>query len=272
MFPSEDPEPPSQPEALPPEANALETPILPRPSDTEPEPRPAGLEAENEAEAGDWRSALRRQFEAWLRDLDEITELGPDSEAPETPDLYSFYSQWTTASTEARKANRRTAEAFSQWGDALGRFDGDLKLLREQLQRLASAAPAGGMSRDHCLVLAELLDRLQRLARAFATPPPASWWRGTKPWRQAWENQRQALDILAGHFESLLKKEGLTPIETMGRPFDPSAMTAVAAEPDHSRPDQTILEEIAPGYRLRGELLRAAQVKVSRNKTSTSKI
>jgi molecular chaperone GrpE len=119
------------------------------------------------------------------------------------------------------------------------------------------------------MVLTELLDRLQRLARAFATPPPASWWCGTKSWRQAWENQRQALDILLGHFESLLKKEGLTPIETMGGPFDPSTMTAVAAEPDNSRPDQTILEEIAPGYRLRGELLRAAQVKVSLNKTST---
>lgn len=224
---------------------------------------------ESDRDVSDWKAALRRQFEQWLQDLDEITELSPDSELPETPDLYSFYAQWTTANAEARKANRRAAEAFGQWGDVLGRFDGDLKLLREQLQRLATAAPSEGLSRSHCLALAELLDRLQRLARAFAAPPPVSWWGGTKPWQQAWENQRQALDILLGHFESLLKKEGLARIETTGQPFDPSTMTAVAAEPDNSRPDQTILEEIAPGYRLRGELLRTAQVKVSHNKTST---
>jgi molecular chaperone GrpE (heat shock protein) len=230
---------------------------------------PASSDAEDEL--ADWKDALRRQFEAWLDDLDQIPELEADGERPETPDLYSFYAQWTTANAEARKSNRRTAEAFSQWGGTLGRFDGDLKLLREQLQRLAAAAPSEGMSRAHCLVLAELLDRLQRLARAFASPPPVSWWGGTNLWRQAWENQRQALDILLGHFESLLKKEGLTPIETTGRPFDPASMTAVAAEPDQSRPDQTILEEIAPGYRLRGELLRAAQVKVSLNKTSSPK-
>jgi molecular chaperone GrpE (heat shock protein) len=270
MFPFEDHEPASQPEALPPEADLLEIPARAAGNDVDAEAQPVSLEAENEAE--DWKAALRRQFEAWLLDLDDITEISPESEAPETPDLYSFYAQWTTANAEARKANRRTAEAFSQWGDTLGRFDGDLKLLREQLQRLATAAPSEGMSKAHCLVLAEWLDRLQRLARAFETPPSASWWGSTSLWRQAWENQRQALDILRGHFASLLKKEGLTPIETMGRPFDPAAMTAVAAEPDPSRPDQTILEEIAPGYRLRGELLRPAHVKVSLNKTSTPKV
>jgi molecular chaperone GrpE (heat shock protein) len=273
MFPSEDHEPLNRPEAFPLKAGVPETPPFPGLAALVAEAPSANLEAPDgagEDGAGDWKAALRRQFEVWLQDLDEITELEPGSATPETPDLYSFYAQWIAANAEGRKANRRTAEAFSQWGDALGRFDGDLKLLREQLQRLAAAAPSGGMSRAHCLVLAELLDRLQRLARAFAAPPRASWWGGTGPWRQAWENQRQAMDILLGHFEALLKKEGLTPVETMGRPFDPSCMTAVAAEPDNSRPDQTILEEIAPGYRLRGELLRAAQVKVSLNKTPTS--
>ena len=269
MLPSESPEPPNRPEPLPSDSNAtgapahlgLDDPVLDTPS--------GNLEAQDAEDH--WKAALRRQFEAWLLELDDLGELDPESEPPETPDLYSFYTQWITANGEARKANRRTAEAFSQWGDALGRFDGDLKMLREQLQRQAAAAPSEGMSRSHCLVLAEFLDRLQRLARAFAAPPPASWWGGTKSWRQAWDNQRQALEILLGHFEALLKKEGLAPIETTGRPFDPSTMTAVAAEPDNSHPDQTVLEEIAPGYRLRGELLRPAQVKVSLNKSSAPK-
>ena len=237
----------------------------------------AGMEAPSDALAGggesasgeldDWKAELRREFEAWLEDLDEIPGLDPGDGPPEAPDLCAFYAQWTMANAEARKGNRRTAEAFSQWGDTLGRFDGDLKLLREQLQRLATANPAAGMSREHCLVLVELLDRLQRIARAFAAPPSASWWGGLGPWREAWDRQRQAFDILLGHFASLLKQEGLTAIETLGRSFDPSAMTAVAAEADASRPDQSIIEEIAPGYRLRGELLRPAQVKVSLNKS-----
>ena len=227
-------------------------------------------ETADDDELADWKAGMRLEFESWLEQLDAIPDLDEEDDEPETPDLYAFYSQWAAANAEARKGNRRTAEAFSQWGDALGRFDGDLKLLREQLQRLAAEAPAKGMSRAHCLVLVEMLDRLQRVARVFASPPAGSWWRGTKPWREAWESQRQALDILAGHFDALLKQEGVTRIESRGQPFDAASMSAVAAEPDDSKPDQTVLEELAVGYRLRGELLRPAQVKVSHNKSATS--
>jgi molecular chaperone GrpE (heat shock protein) len=41
-------------------------------------------------------------------------------------------------------------------------------------------------------------------------------------------------------------------------------MMAVAVESDATRPPQTVLEELAAGYAREGELLRAAQVKVSR--------
>ena len=64
--------------------------------------------------------------------------------------------------------------------------------------------------------------------------------------------------------EELLKKEGVTRIDTLGQPFDPAVMTAIAAESDATRPPQTVLEELAAGYHRHGELLRPAQVKVSR--------
>jgi len=260
-------QPPARPEIKPPSA-APETRDHLEPGEDageemfEPAPRDEDL--------NDWKTELRREFDTWLGRVDAIPELEPEDGEPDAPDLYSFYAQWAAGNVEARKGNRRAAEAFSQWGDALGRFDGDLKLLREQLQRLAAGAPDQGMSRAHCLVLVEMLDRFRRVARAFISPPAGSWWRGTKSWSEAWESQRQALDILLGHFEALLKKEGVTRIEAEGRAFDATSMTAVAAEFDDAKPDQTILEELAAGYRLRGELLRPAQVKVSRNKSPTS--
>ncbi len=186
MFPPEHHATPDDPGVLPGEADAPETPALPGLADLVSQAPAAALDVREESD--DWKAELRRQFEAWLGELDDIRELEPDGTEQETPDLYAFYSQWTAANAEARKANRRTAEAFSQWGDTLGRFDGDLKLLREQLQRLATAAPSEGLSRGHCLVLAELLDRLRRLSGAFAAAPASSWWGGTRLWRQAWEN------------------------------------------------------------------------------------
>ena len=216
----------------------------------------------------EWKQALREDFEQWLASLDEIPEPDPAEENLDTgPDLYSFYEQFAAANAETRKAHRRTVEAMSQWGDTLARFEASLTPLRETVTQLAATqAPEGRLSRPHCLVLVEWLDRLARVTRAFASPPAQRrWWESTAAWKKAWEAQRQAVAIVLSHLEELLRREGVARIETLGERFDPTTMTAVAAEPDATRPAQTVLEEIVPGYRRQGELLRPAQVKVSRH-------
>jgi molecular chaperone GrpE (heat shock protein) len=233
--------------------------------EVEPETETEAEAEEEDAELTEWKVALREQFESWLETIEAIPEADP-SEEVDAPDLYSFYEQLAAANTETRKANRRTVEAFSQWGETLARFESQLAPLRETAAQLAAVqSKENELPRSHCLVLIELLDRMHRLARAFqATPQKKGWWSGNDPaWRQAWETQRQAFAILLSHFEEWLKKEGVARIEVMGQPFDPAVMTAVAAVPDAKRPAQTVLEEVAAGYRRRGELLRPAQVKVS---------
>ena len=267
--------------------NFTPSPFLPAPDAPAEEPlRPTSAEAgeevadsDDEALAGNdaaasalanWKDDLRQDFESWLASLEEIPKEDEAlDDGADAPDLYSFYEQFAAANAENRKANRRTVEAFSQWAETLARFEGGLAPLRETAAQIAAAQPkAGELPRAHCLVLAELLDRMHRLARAFQTPPVErkSWWGGTDhaAWQKAWSAQRQAHEILVSHFEGLLKQAGVTRIETAGQPFDPAVMLAVTAEPDASRPPQTVLEEVAAGYRRHGELLRAAQVKVSR--------
>jgi hypothetical protein len=219
-----------------------------------------------------WKDELRRDFENWLESLDQIPEAEGTfaaDDAGDAPDLFSFFEQFAAANSEWRRANRRTAEAMSQWGETLARFESGLQPLRETAVQLLAAQPKGReVPRAQCLMLVELLDRFQRLARVFATPPVAArpWWgRGTDAaWRQAWETQRRAIDILVSHLDSLLRKEGVARIETSGQPFDPAVMLAVAAEPDATRPPQIVLEEVVAGYRRHDELLRPAQVIVSR--------
>ncbi len=226
----------------------------------------------------EWKSALRDDFEAWLASIHELPAYAADNDDADAdadadaPDLYSFHAQLTAATAESRKANRRTAEAMSQWGETLARFESGLQPLRETVTQLAAVQPkAGQLSRAHCLMLVELLDRMHRLARAFATPPAVKrpWLSfgadADAVWRPVWTAQQDGLDILVGQVENLLQKEGVTRLTALGQPFDPAVMMAVAAEVDGTRPPQTVLEETAAGYTRHGELLRAAQVKVSRS-------
>jgi molecular chaperone GrpE (heat shock protein) len=221
------------------------------------------------AALADWKDALRRDFEAWLASIEIIPDPAAAATGPgghEAPDLYSFFEQLTIANTEARKNNRRTAEAFSQWGETLSKFDTDLRLLRELLARQC-AANEEALPRPWCLALVEIVDRLHRLATAFSLPMPRTWWGRDAHWHKAWEAQRQGFDILLGHVEALLKQAGIARITTLHEPFDPATMAAVATATSGQWPPQTVLDEIAPGYRLRGDLLRVAQVKVATRQT-----
>ena len=215
-----------------------------------------------------WKEAMREDFERWLESVEEIPAAAEAGlEDSETPDLQSFYEQLAAAGAEARKANRRTAEAFSQWGDTLARFEKELLPLRESILELKAASPKENrLSNSYCLVWIELADRMHRLAAAFNHAPARTWWGADTAWRQVWETQRQGLDILLGHMEGLLKKEGIEHIVVLGQPFDPSVMSAAAIEENTQHPHHTVIEEIAPGYHRQGELLRPAQVKVTVNK------
>lgn len=63
----------------------------------------------------------------------------------------------------------------------------------------------------------------------------------------------------------LLDSEGLTPIEAVGRPFDPREHEAVVSEDTQNVPDGTVTAELQRGYRIRDRVLRPAMVAVARH-------
>jgi molecular chaperone GrpE len=62
---------------------------------------------------------------------------------------------------------------------------------------------------------------------------------------------------------SLLESEGVTPIESVGRPFDPREHEAIASIPGTGHPDGEVVAEIQRGYRIRDRVLRPAMVTVA---------
>jgi hypothetical protein len=216
-------------------------------------------------ELAEWKARLRYDFERWLSTVEAIpeeAEPGPEEDAP--PDLYSFFEQLAVLNAESRRAHRRTAETLSQWGETLGRFGAELGRVSELAARsLAAGGSADRLARGHCLALIEVLDRLHRLEGAFARPPARSWWARDQAWRAAWENQRQAFQIVTDHVETLLRQEGVFRLDTVGQLFDPLRMAAVAADPTSAHPPQTVLEELNRGYRRGDEVLRVAQVRIA---------
>ncbi|MDF0644511.1 MAG: nucleotide exchange factor GrpE [Nitrospira sp.] len=73
----------------------------------------------------------------------------------------------------------------------------------------------------------------------------------------------QGVDLTLKQLLTVLGRFGVQAIETVGKPFDPSAHQAVASVPSDSVPAQHVVEEFQRGYRLHDRILRAAMVTVS---------
>lgn len=69
------------------------------------------------------------------------------------------------------------------------------------------------------------------------------------------------VQMILKHLNEVMKSQGLTRIETLGKKFDPHLHETVGYVKEKGKEDE-IVEEVEPGYQLHDRLLRAAKVKI----------
>lgn len=78
------------------------------------------------------------------------------------------------------------------------------------------------------------------------------------------ENLVTGIEMIYKQLGNILTKEGVQPIESVGKPFDPLYQEAFEQVETTELPDGTVTEEIQKGYLLQGKVLRPALVKVAK--------
>jgi molecular chaperone GrpE len=78
------------------------------------------------------------------------------------------------------------------------------------------------------------------------------------------EAYRKGVELIHKQMLDLLRRRGVTPVDAVGREFDPHVHQAVAHEVVPGHPEGEVVEEFRRGYRLRDRLLRPAMVKVAK--------
>ncbi len=81
----------------------------------------------------------------------------------------------------------------------------------------------------------------------------------------AGEENFRGIELINRQFHDALAKLGLRPIPAAGEPFDPRLHQAVEMVDTAEAADNTVLEELQRGYKLKDRLLRPAMVRVARN-------
>ena len=148
---------------------------------------------------------------------------------------------------ELVKAHEEAEESKAAWQRSAADFANYRRRTeqdREQTLGLANEA-----------LLSKLLAIVDDFDRAIANMPPELHSLG-------WAEGIVAIDR---KLRQLLDSEGLTPIEALGRPFDPREHEAVVQEERPNVAEGTVTAELQRGYRIRDRVLRPAMVAVAKN-------
>ena len=73
----------------------------------------------------------------------------------------------------------------------------------------------------------------------------------------------EGVSLTLRQLQESLEKEGVKPIEAVGREFDPMMHEAVMRVESDEHPDNTVVEEVEKGYTQNSRVIRPARVKVA---------
>ncbi len=154
---------------------------------------------------------------------------------------------------EGRESDAEQLDALARERDEMrdrllrktAEFDNYRKRVDKERRELSQWAAAD--------VLTDLVAILDDFDRALAVEAPAE----AEPYRSG-------VELIHRQLGELLRKRGVTPLETLGTDFDPNVHQAVAYEETPGAREGEVVGELRKGYRLGERLLRPALVRVAK--------
>src|SRR5258708_35536524 len=155
---------------------------------------------------------------------------------------------------ELEKELAQERDKATEYMNLAMRSQADASNMRKRLQQDLARAMQD-MLRS---VVYEQLAVLDSFDRAFNSLPPE--------FRHfTWVEGRS---MIRSQLHSILHRAGVTPVEALGKQFNPVEHEAVAFEETGDRPEDTVTAELQRGYKLQDQVLRPALVKIARTPQS----
>ena len=208
---------------------------------TQPEPDDSGVINLNETDAN----------------LDDFTDFDDPSEQTTSPEGLPLGGPELAELVASRAELKRLQAELAEAKDAAARRQADFENYRKRIER-DRADVHNRMVGDVGRKLLPVLDNLNRALEAERSIESSE----SKEFRHF----LHGIELISKQLTDVLESLGITPIEAVGQRFDPHIHEAVVTEPSEKFEPDTVIEEIARGYKLSDRLLRPSMVKVASRK------
>lgn len=156
-----------------------------------------------------------------------------------------------TAQEEASRVENKLEEENKELKERLLYLRAEIENMKRLINKEVEKAKAETTER----IMSRIIDIYENMKRAVNDIE-----QGNNPFRLA-----EGIKLILKEVESLLNSEGVKKMDVVGKQFDPFIHEAVAFVEDPAiENDNTIIEEIDPGYTLGDRILKPPKVKVAR--------
>jgi len=209
------------------------------------------------------KQALLSRFQAYL---DSAEPAAPEPRT-ETADLYSLFVEVAGLRSEVRTESRLVKEALDQFRGVFDTLQASQANVQQELDRARTAArdQADAALRPLLLDVIDLRDRLLA-ALTSAAAARLGWagrlWRRPASGEEAWQ---EGLRMTLRRLDQVLLDRRVAPMQLVGLPFDPRRARVVGTSAESAAADGTVIEEVRAGFLWDDQVLRTADVIVSKN-------
>ena len=210
------------------------------------------------------KMALIDRFRGYL-DMVEDGEEPPDDPG-ETADLFSVLVEVAALRSEVRTESRLVKEALEQFRGVFDSLQASQATLQRELDRARTETRDQAQSalRPLLLDVIDLRDRLVAALTLFAAARPR-WrdrlWRRDRSGVAAWQ---EGLRMTLRRLDQVLLDRRVVATQLAGLPFDPRLARAIGTAADSAVSEGTVIEEVRAGFLWDDQVLRTAEVIVSK--------
>ncbi len=210
------------------------------------------------------KQALIDRFRGYL-DMAQDGEESPDDPG-ETADLFSVLVEVAALRSEVRTESRLVKEALEQFRGVFDTLQASQATLQRELDRARTETRDQAQSALRPLLL-DVIDLRDRLVAALTLSAAARprWrdrlWRRNRSGVAAWQ---EGLRMTLRRLDQILLDRRVVATQLAGLPFDPRLARAIGTAADSAVAEGTVIEELRAGFLWDDQVLRTAEVIVSK--------
>ena len=210
------------------------------------------------------KQALIDRFRGYL-DMVEDGEEPPDDPG-ETADLFSVLVEMAALRSEVRTESRLVKEALEQFRGVFDSLQASQATLQRELDRARTETRDQAQSALRPL-LVDVIDLRDRLVAALTLSAAARprWrdrlWRRDRSGVAAWQ---EGLRMTLRRLDQVLLDRRVVATQLAGLPLDPRLARAIGTAADSSVAEGTVIKEVRAGFLWDDQVLRTAEVIVSK--------